>query len=48
MRRDKLSRRQLHKRFKVLAPYIPPAKKAESWDDAVARIELALLTEEIS
>ncbi|THV12725.1 DEAD/DEAH box helicase [Rhizobium rhizophilum] len=48
LRRDKLSRRQLHKRFKVLAPYIPPAKKAESWDDAVARIELALLAEEIS
>ena len=48
LRGDKFSRRQLHKRFEALAPHIPPAKKAESWDDAVNRIELALFIEETS
>ncbi len=45
LRAERLSRGQLHKRFKELKPHIPPAKEGESWDDATSRIEKALLIE---
>jgi hypothetical protein len=47
LRGSKLSRRQLHDRFAALKPHLPPAKKGESWDDAVNRIEAAVLLEEL-
>jgi hypothetical protein len=46
LRGSKLSRRQLHARFAALKPHLSAAKKGESWDDAVRRLEEALLLEE--
>ncbi|CAN7724395.1 DEAD/DEAH box helicase [Mesorhizobium caraganae] len=43
LRGEKMSRRQVHQRFKELKPHIPPAKHGESWEDAVNRIEVALI-----
>lgn len=47
LRGSKLSRRQLHDRFAALKPHLPPAKKGGSWDDAVNKIEAAVLLEEL-
>ena len=47
LRGSKLSRRQLHERFATLEPHLSAAKKGESWDDALNRIEAAVLVEEL-
>lgn len=48
LRGSNLSRRQIHERFSTLKQYLPTASKSESWDDAVRRVEAALLLQESS
>ncbi|RXH39346.1 DEAD/DEAH box helicase [Bradyrhizobium zhanjiangense] len=48
LRGSKLSRRQVHDRFAALKPHLPPAKKGESWDDAVNRIEAGVLLDKLN
>lgn len=41
LRTEKLSRRQLHARFKELKPYIKAAAENETWEQAIDRIDSA-------
>ena len=47
LRLERLSRRQLHKRFEAIEPHLKPGAKEETWEAVLGRVETAIGTEEL-